>query len=180
MFTSTSALFGWAIITLACLVQGLPTATSQELLCNLTSPLLPRDGPSMCHIDKAHSPTVAEWKWALDAYCDWHTPIKITSDSPLVYTYQLTAFDKKPIKWVFKIWIDGNVRGGLGRAGDTTIYSFPLSRELCKKKFNALVAGDAVCQAGSQRLFLGGKSRDWVVKGYVGQAVWETRQRKGD
>ena len=188
MFTFTRALLiGWAIIALASLLHGLPLGASEALLINPSSQLFARENPAACPANQVHYPTVAEWQWALNTYCERHTPTTITSDSPLVFTYQLTAFDKKPIKWIFKVWIDGNMSKGLGQVGDSTKYKFPLSTDMCKQKFEAMVtdgkAGgmpEVICEVGSERLFRGGSYRDLVVKGYVGQAVWETRQMKGD
>ncbi|EMD64489.1 hypothetical protein COCSADRAFT_357503 [Bipolaris sorokiniana ND90Pr] len=172
----------WALLTLASPLQIPFTAPSKEPLGLST-----RANPFACPANKLHNPTVTEWNWALNTYCSHHTPARIASDSPLVFTYQLTAFDKKPIKWVFKVWIDDEMREVRGGVGKPTKYSFELDKELCKRKFMDMVTEGkgggmpkVVCEVGKEKLFRGGSYRDWVVKERYGEAVWESRQLKGD
>lgn len=177
-----ATVLGWALITLASPIHDL-----KETLDTPQNTITPRVNPFACPANKVHNPTVTEWKWALDTYCSRHTPTRITSDSRLIFTYQLTAFDKKPIKWVFKVWIDDGMREVRGGVGVPTVYEFDLSMELCKKKFmNMVTEGKGggmpkvVCEIGKERLFRGGSYRDLVVKNRFGEAVWESRRLKGD
>ncbi|EUC27819.1 hypothetical protein COCCADRAFT_41547 [Bipolaris zeicola 26-R-13] len=177
-----ATVLGWALITLASPIHDL-----KETLDTPQNTITPRVNPFACPANKVHNPTVTEWKWALDTYCSRHTPTRITSDSRLIFTYQLTAFDKKPIKWVFKVWIDDGMREVRGGVGVPTVYEFDLSMELCKKKFmNMVTEGKGggmpkvVCEIGKERLFRGGSYRDLVVKNRFGEAVWESRRLKGE
>ncbi|USP79544.1 hypothetical protein yc1106_06818 [Curvularia clavata] len=170
------------IHTLLTVSHALPTSPSSPSLTTLSSPLVPRD--NTCPRNTLHTPTVPEWQWALSTYCARDTPITITPSSPLTFSYGLTAFDGKPIKWLFKVWIDRNVHPTLGHGEDTTPYTYQLSAQTCEERFKAMVTGDkggdkVVCEYGGNKLFRGGSYREWLEKGYIGQVVWETRQVKG-
>ncbi|KAL6154466.1 hypothetical protein ACJQWK_01583 [Exserohilum turcicum] len=164
----------WAISTLASPMQALPE------LSNIT--LLARGNPNACPANKYHHPTVSEWENALNLYCERHTPTTISTDSPLVYTYLLNAWDNRPILWIFKVWIDAEV------GGHTPIkYGFPLGTQQCKDKFMAMVTQNkgggmpkVYCEYEDGKWFLGGSYKDVVVKGAWARAIWESRQMRGD
>jgi hypothetical protein len=176
----------WAIVTLSLPLEGFSTATPEQVLEIPHITLITRENPFACPANKVHNPTVTEWKWALDAYCERHTPTDIRGDSPLAFNYQLTASDNKPIRWFFKVWIDDNFRKVIGGVGEPIKYTVPLSTNKCKQKFMAMITENkgggmpkVYCDKAGVQLFRGGSYRELVAKGFAGEVVWETRQFKG-
>ncbi|RAR13582.1 hypothetical protein DDE83_003039 [Stemphylium lycopersici] len=104
-------LLSWAATLLASPLQGLTAVLPEEPyppLANTTFSL--RSDTKPCPSSKHHYPTLSKWKQALNQYCDRHTPKGISSDEALTLTYTIPAWDKKPIKWIFRVSIDNYVQ----------------------------------------------------------------------
>ncbi|RAR12344.1 hypothetical protein DDE82_000054 [Stemphylium lycopersici] len=187
VYQDDSLLLSWAATLLASPLQGLTAVLPEEPyppLANTTFSL--RSDTKPCPSSKHHYPTLSKWKQALNQYCDRHTPKGISSDEALTLTYTIPAWDKKPIKWIFRVSIDNYVHSVFSE-DDPVRYEFTLSREYCKKGFMQFVeggrggdVGKVYCDREGEVLVLGGEYRDYVSGLTAGQAVWETRQMNGD
>lgn len=152
--------------------------------------LVRRLDPHQCPANRKHTITDHTYIMAMNEFCDRHTPHKINKGGPaLVYTYDLTAFDRKPIRWIFKVSIYDNSPPG------STGYGFVMSKSLCKRAFRGFIEGKAggmpkaYCtwwdnKWRTETLVLGGiyqqSMGNFIGKTPIwGQIYWETRRRHG-
>ncbi|RMZ68742.1 hypothetical protein GMOD_00002569 [Pyrenophora seminiperda CCB06] len=175
MYLNAAALLAFAATSLAA-----PFST-------LNATLLPRLNPNACPANEGHNLEALVYLNTMNYFCDRHTPTEIKKyDDPLVFTYDLTAYDGKPIRWVFKVGIDANTPG----YKDSAIYGITLTNQLCKEKFAGFVQGKGggmpkvYCEWNDDKgtrdhLVLGGSYRDGLAH-VSAEVVWETRQRHDD
>ena len=152
--------------------------------------LVPRLNPHQCPANRKHTITHKVYIMAMYEFCDRHTPYTIMKGAPpLVYTYDLTAFDKKPIRWIFKVSIyDNTPKNSPG-------YGFVMTNAFCKQKFRGFIQGKAggipkaYCtwwdnKWRTETLVLGGLYKE-SMGSHIGKQpiwgsyVWETRKRHG-
>jgi hypothetical protein len=162
-----------------------------------SSALTPRGGldhPNYCAANLRHYPTAEEYTLGYTQFCNNHAPAEIHRKSDgLTMTLTLTGYDKKPIAWVFKVSIDDNMPG----PDDTKDYSFTLTQDICKDKFGSFLTGagggmpGVYCEWDYQifgqgfrmplgHLMIGGKFQESLGQSQFGDAVYETRVKKGE
>jgi hypothetical protein len=181
MFTNIIALLSLSTLTLA-----LPTTY-------LTS----RDALQGSCTNK-HLPTEEQYTIGYNSFCDTYLPAEkptnIYDGTPLVATFDLTAYDGGIVKWIYKI-------SALQIFGSSI---YPVSRDMCKQRFAAVLdsndagglgkgycvvdgtGGDAFGgQAGNEGM--SGQGQVLVQSGNIiagdlrtGRGTFETRQRADD
>ena len=161
-------------------VQDTPIET---LIETSNTTLVPLGNPNACPANRKHTVQDKVYLMAMNQFCNRHTPTKIIKGhAPFVYTYDLTAYDGKPIRWIFKVSIDGNT------PGDSSRYGFTMTNKLCKERFRGFLHGKGggmpkvYCEWNDKRgtrdhLVLGGSYRIDLPTMW-GQAVYETRKRR--
>ncbi|KAF2848664.1 hypothetical protein T440DRAFT_509303 [Plenodomus tracheiphilus IPT5] len=138
----------------------LPPSTNQ-------TSLYPRGGtgsaPLIGTCPHRHLPTEDSYYTALHAFCRTTIPtsgIKITPGKPLVNTIFLTAYDDKPISWVFRVSVEKN----MGFAH--------LTQDRCFYHFESMLTSDYAGGLGKAYCVMGGTGGDKVGKvGMSGEGV---------
>ncbi|CBX96314.1 hypothetical protein IAQ61_001486 [Plenodomus lingam] len=187
-----------SFFTLFSLVSLLPFSFSSPIqspsnLTQPTTPLSPRANPLPGTCPHRHLPTESSYYSAIHAFCDAALKPKgsnIHPNNPITMTVFLTAFDNKPISWVFKI----STRNSMGWGHVT--------REKCFYKFESMLTseyagglGKAYCvmdgtggdKVGREGMsgegvvgVMGGKVTDPEEDGSGNRYTWEMRQKLDD
>ncbi|CAE7211923.1 hypothetical protein CFE70_009494 [Pyrenophora teres f. teres 0-1] len=191
MYITPIILLAYAATTLAA-----PLTVQESTTSTFNATLDPRKNLNACPANEKHNLQDSVYLAVMNQFCNRHTPTEIVKDTPLVFTYDVTAYDGKPIRWIFKVRIDPTFRVDIqpGSGHDETKYAFTMTNQLCKDRFKGFLEGegggmpkvycewdndkdtrDVLVRGGSFREDLPSHGKQWLF----GEAVWETRERKG-
>ncbi|KAI0581674.1 hypothetical protein A1F95_05338 [Pyrenophora tritici-repentis] len=139
MYVTPTILLAFAATTLAT-----PLTVEETFTDSFNATLIPRKNLNACLANEKHNLQDSVYLDVMNQFCDNHTPTEIVADTPLVFTYDVTAYDDKPIRWIFKVSIDSTFRVGIdpGSGRDTTKYAFTMTNQLCKDRFKGFLQGE--------------------------------------
>ncbi|KAH9876667.1 hypothetical protein J1614_003799 [Plenodomus biglobosus] len=130
---------------------------------NTTTHLYPRAEPLIGTCPHRHLPTEDTYYTAMNTFCYHSIPpagINIEPKEPLVNTIFLTAYDDKPISWVFRISTENNMGWG------------HVTQERCFFHFESMLTSEYAGGLGKAYCVMGGTGGDKVGKeGMSGEGV---------
>ena len=168
------------MLTLPCRILALTTLTFAHPFSLNPPPHLQSHEQLQGSCSTTHLPTEEQYTLGYQTFCNTYvaadTANYLREGNPLVATFNLTAYDQKIVRWVYKIDVHNN-----------TLLNplYELDRETCIEKFRSILEtadagglGKAYCVVDRT----GGKSAVLVTGGTLKEntVYWQSRERLDD